>query len=102
MRWLARAAQQRARVSLASGCASQVVGENFADACRCESWRLAWQTETVEDLPDEDSIADRRNQLAPSTALEALEQSNSKYAFQQLGPRCALRARLTRLSGIPS
>ena len=97
-----RAAQRRLRESLASGCASQVEGEFLADACGRECWRLRVRSEMIKDLANDDSFADQRDQLAPSAAVGALENVQCKDAFQQLGPRCALRARLTRRSGVES
>ena len=53
----------------------------------------------IKDLADDDTIVDEGDPPAPSAAVGAFEQSNSKDAFQQLGPRRALRVRLIRASG---
>ena len=92
-------AAQRRPACRSRGFASHVEALHFADACHRESWKLAGQSAMIKDLADDDTIVDEGDPPAPSAAVGAFEQSNSKDAFQQLGPRRALRARLIRASG---
>ena len=83
MRCPARTRSVRAQVR---GFSSHVEGQISVDACAREDWRLARQSEMVEDFSHDDALADECDQFASCSAVGALEDVDGKNSLEQLGP----------------
>ena len=57
---------------------SRFEGQFFCDASAGEDWRLARQSEMVEDFSDNDAFSDQSDQLAPSAAVITAQDVDGK------------------------
>ena len=75
---------------------SRSEGEFQADACGSELWRLRRQSEMIQDLAHDDSVADQSDQLSSSAAVRTFDNvcgENSQEKLRPCRPGWALVAR---------